>query len=66
MWTETRHAKDKDLTFGRYFKNVDKRGDIELKDKDDMKFLIDLFEDYTGKKVSEEEAKQIIETFKLV
>ena len=66
LWTETRHAKDKDLTFGRYFRNVDKRGDIELKDKDDMKFLIDLFEDYTGKKVSEEEAKRIIETFKLV
>ena len=65
LWAETRHAKDKDLSFKRYFSNVDKKGEIDIKDKNDMQFLRDLFEDYTGKQVSDEEILNVIETFKL-
>ena len=65
LWAETRRAKDKGLTLKQYFRNVDKKGDIELKDKDDLDFLKNVFEDYTGKKVSDKEVLNIIETFDL-
>lgn len=65
LWAATKHAKDKNLSFNKYFSNVDKKGNLDIKDKNDMQFLRDLFEDYTGKQVSDEEIKNVIETFKL-
>ena len=65
LWAETRHAKDKDLTFKRYYKNVSKNSDVVLKDKNDVKFLQEVFEDYTGRKVSKEEIEEIISSFNL-
>lgn len=65
LWAATKHAKDKNLSFNKYFSNVDKKGDLDIKDKNDMQFLKELFEDYTGKQVSDEEIKNVIETFKL-
>lgn len=65
LWRATRHAKDKDLTFKRYYKNVSKNSDVVLKDKNDVKFLQDVFEDYTGRKVSKEEIEEIISSFNL-
>ena len=65
LWAATKHAKDKNLSFNKYFSNVDKKGDLDIKDKNDMQFLRELFEDYTGKQVSDEEIKNVIETFKL-
>lgn len=65
LWRATRHAKDKDLTFKRYYKNVSKNSDVVLKDKNDVKFLQDVFEDYTGRKVSKEEIEDIISSFNL-
>ena len=65
LWAATKHAKDKNLSFNKYFSNVDKKGDLDIKDKSDMQFLRELFEDYTGKQVSDEEIKNVIETFKL-
>lgn len=65
LWAATKHAKDKDLSFNKYFSNVNKKGDLDIKDKNDMQFLRNLFEDYTGKQVSDKEIKNVIETFKL-
>lgn len=65
LWRATKHAKDKDLNFKRYYKNVSKRSDVVLKDENDVKFLQDLFEDYTGKKVSKKEIEEIISSFNL-
>ena len=65
IWRATKHAKDKNLSFDRYFKNINKRSDADIKDKEDLKFLKDVFEDYTGRQVSEEEVLEIFDRFNL-
>lgn len=64
LWRVTKWAKDKDKDFSSYVKNVDKKGDIDIKDKEDLKFLRDLFADYTGKNVTDMEFNIILEKLK--
>lgn len=66
LWVETQHARDNDLSFTDFTNNVNTKGKIDIKDKDDLNFLKDLFKDYTGKEVSQEEIENIISSLNIV
>lgn len=65
LWIETKRAKDKNLTFSQYVKNVDKRANINIKDKEAIMFLKNTFEDYTGRMISDSELFNILEDLKI-
>lgn len=65
LWVATKEAKDRNLTFERYVSNVNKRSELDLKEKEDIIFLRDVFEDYTGRSVSDSEISEIFNNLKL-
>ena len=64
LWRITKEAKDKNRSFKRFVSKINRQSDADIKDKEDLKFLKDLFTDYTGREVSEEEFTIILEKLK--